>query len=97
MIAFKLDSDPSSLSTADEKIRFAYLEYAMSVICGPNAAEAEAYEARRKVAKTSMLLLNASTQQKQALPRSDKGLWQAHRNPSCGFFSQAKVNGRNAP
>ncbi|MEY2873881.1 MAG: hypothetical protein RLZZ373_1252, partial [Pseudomonadota bacterium] len=32
MIAFKLDSDPSSLSTADEKIRFAYLEYAMSVI-----------------------------------------------------------------
>ena len=97
MLVFKLDSDSSNLSTAYEEMRSAYSEYARRVICGPSAAKAEAYDAQRNAAKTSMLSLNASTQQKQALPRRDKGLWQAHRNASCGFFSQAKVNGHNAP
>lgn len=97
MLAVMLDSDPSTVSTAYEEMRSAYLEYARSVICGPSAAEADAYEGYRKAVKTSMLLLLASTQQKHALPRGDKGLGHAHRNTSRGFFSQTKVNGRNAP
>jgi hypothetical protein len=97
MLVFKLDSDPSTISTAYEKMRSAYLEYARSVICGPSAAEADADEGHRKVVKTPMLLLLASTQQKHPLPRGDNGLRHAHRNTSRGFFSQTKVNGHNAP
>lgn len=97
MLAVMLDSDPSTISAAYEKMRSGYLEYVRSVICGPSAAETDAYESYRKVVKTSLRLLLASSQQTHALPRRDKGLRQARRNASCGFFGQAKVNGRNAP
>lgn len=72
-----------------------FFERALSAIYGYPVADVD--EVDSKVVQTPILFRFANTQQKQAHPRPNKGLRQAHRNASCGFFGQAKVNGRNAP